>query len=88
MSECWVLREGLKLALDRDLKGIRVVTDSLASVQLIQNDKLGNHDLSNIVFHCRSMLMMLGSEVHHLEESRSRPLNSWEVSRGEMDGGD
>ncbi|KAG5532950.1 hypothetical protein RHGRI_027262 [Rhododendron griersonianum] len=66
MSECWVLREGLKLVLDRDLKGIRVVTGSLASVQIIQNEKLGNHDLSNIVFYCRSMLMMLGSEVHHV----------------------
>lgn len=41
-------------------------TDCLAATQLLPDDKLGNHELSNIICDCRSMLWMLESEVKHV----------------------
>ncbi|KAE9462637.1 hypothetical protein C3L33_05454, partial [Rhododendron williamsianum] len=66
MVECWAIREGLKLALDRNLFGILIETDSRASTQLIMEETLDSHELGNIIFDCRSMLRTLGSEVKHI----------------------
>ncbi|KAG5559267.1 hypothetical protein RHGRI_008980 [Rhododendron griersonianum] len=55
--ECRAIREGLKLALDRNSKGILVETDSFLS------DK---HVLNNIICDRRSMLSRLDSEVKHI----------------------
>ncbi|KAI8570524.1 hypothetical protein RHMOL_Rhmol01G0041100 [Rhododendron molle] len=56
MVECWAIREGLKLALDRNLFGILVETDSHASTQLIMEETLDSHELGNIIFDWKSML--------------------------------
>ncbi|KAI8548217.1 hypothetical protein RHMOL_Rhmol07G0256000 [Rhododendron molle] len=53
--------------METDLKGILVEIASLATGQLLQDDdKLGNHELKNIIFDCRSMLRSFKSEVKHV----------------------
>ncbi|KAI8557179.1 hypothetical protein RHMOL_Rhmol05G0316100 [Rhododendron molle] len=39
--ECWALRDGLQFALERNLQGILVETDSMTLVQLINKKDVG-----------------------------------------------
>ncbi|KAI8534599.1 hypothetical protein RHMOL_Rhmol10G0102900 [Rhododendron molle] len=64
--ECWAIREGLKLALDREWKGVLVETDSLVASQLINGSLSDKHVLNNIICDYRSMLPRLDSEVKHI----------------------
>lgn len=64
--ECWAIREGLKLAMDRNLKVIILETDSLTASQLINDSSNDNHELNNIICDCRFMLRWLESEVKHI----------------------
>lgn len=65
--ECLAPREGLKLALEKDFKGILVESDSFATIQLLRDEWLSNHELGNsIFFYCESMFQRLGSEAKHV----------------------
>lgn len=64
--ECRALRDGLKLALEHNLSGILVETDSLTFVHLLKPKVLGNHELSNIFTDCRMLLDRFGAEVCHV----------------------
>lgn len=50
------LCDGLQLALERNLQGILVETDSMTSVSLLNEKGLGSHELSNILNYCRFLL--------------------------------
>ncbi|KAE9461864.1 hypothetical protein C3L33_06207, partial [Rhododendron williamsianum] len=56
MVECWALRGGPKLALERNLQGILVEIDSMALVLLLDEKGLDTHELSNILNDCRFLI--------------------------------
>ncbi|KAI8548900.1 hypothetical protein RHMOL_Rhmol07G0309800 [Rhododendron molle] len=70
--ECWALRDGLQLVLERNLIGILVETDSLTLVQLLKQKVLCNHELINMLFDCRVLLDRLKTKVCHVYRDGNR----------------
>ncbi|KAE9444748.1 hypothetical protein C3L33_23354, partial [Rhododendron williamsianum] len=66
MAECWALRDGLQLALERNLQGIHVETDSMTLLDLTRSM------VSQMQVSPLSFLSSL-SLIHQLGKRRNHP---------------
>ncbi|GLT84201.1 hypothetical protein SLE2022_024470 [Rubroshorea leprosula] len=56
LAELWAIRDGLQLAVSRNLSHLLIETDSLTAVNLLSKEPIENHPLSSLVFDCRDLL--------------------------------
>ncbi|KAM7504752.1 hypothetical protein LguiB_003656 [Lonicera macranthoides] len=55
-AELWGMRQGLKLAKERDWEGMELESDSLTAVDIVNNkDEVSNHPERNLIEDCRKL---------------------------------
>ncbi|GMQ03745.1 hypothetical protein CsSME_00049425 [Camellia sinensis var. sinensis] len=66
-AELWGLRDGLKLALERNILNLKIETDAILLKQLLSTNISASHQLHNLINDCRYLLSCLGTPtINHV----------------------
>ncbi|KAL7237095.1 hypothetical protein ACSBR1_020212 [Camellia fascicularis] len=62
-AELWTLRDGLKLAWEKNFTNLEIETDSKLMQTLLQSTPNMQHHLNNLIFYCRFLMELLGIQA-------------------------
>ena len=71
-TELWGMREGLKLARDRNWQKVIIESDSEVAVDLVHPCDIENHPDKTLISDCRRLMVELDADVIHILREGNR----------------